>query len=227
MSDSLSGAFLCSGFTARRSTATQAFCKPVNVRIYSAPPPTKHRVVTYQMSFIGVTDPILTPTSWSDAEAYQSPYSGERSFSYITGTLEVELDDVLNDVRRHFYKTVLGGLTCPPEELAFARFMKENNATRRYEIDEETLIRVSKVHHLRRIYVDASGVHIDQRAIVRYQGEITNIKGVPVYVLDYVGKYISCNHVYSSTRNLLSAAVDHFKRPEVRDHVIATLKITE
>lgn len=223
MSDSMSGVFLCSGFTARRSSATHAFCKPVNIRIYSAPPPVRMRVVTYEMVFIEGVDQPQDITDWQEAEAYQSPWNGERSFSFTTGTLEIPLDEVLNQIRRHFYRTVLKGEPCTCRSTGFFRMMSINTTTRRYALDDSTLIQVRDVHHLRHIDPDANGVHVNKKNLVRYRGEILNNKGEPLYHLDYRDKFISTEQAYVSGRKLIDDAVAHFKRTDVRDQILTAL----
>jgi hypothetical protein len=175
------------------------------------------------MQFIeGIVQP-QTSEAWAEAKDYQSPYSGARSFSYLIGTLKIDIDDLMNQIRRHFYASVLKGESGVGRELSFSRLMRENTATRRYIMNETTLLQVSKVHHLRHIEVDASGNHSERRAAVRYQGEITDNRGISEHDLDYQDRYISCDHNYTSGSALISSAVEHFSQLEVQAHVIASL----
>jgi hypothetical protein len=221
MSDPFSGVFLCTGFKARRSTATNAFIKPVNIRMYSAPPPVRMRVVTYDVRFIeGTEQPSVTEYWKQQIKTYQSPFSGNTTFSFTTGTLKISMDELFTLIRRHFYDVVLKGKGSPTRTEAFNRLMNMNAATRRYVMNDTTLLSVFDVHHCRIIDLDQALEHIEVQAVTRYRGAILDRRGEPVYDLNYNGNYISTDHDYVNGRWLLSKAVDHFKNPDVQSRII-------
>lgn len=227
MSDALSGVFLCSGFCARQSIADTAFVKPVNIRVYSAPPPVRMRVITYNVRYTEGDEQPSEAAHWTErGKDYQSPFTGERSFSFTTGTLETTLDELLTRIRRHFYAVVLKGEMCRGRTEAFSRMMEMNTADRRYNIDDETVLRVYDVHHVRAIDVNDAGVHVEVKADTRYRGNLLNDRGEPMYAVNYKDRFISVAHTYADGRKLLTSAVNHFKQPEVQDRILTAVAET-
>lgn len=224
MSDTLSGAFLCSGFTARRSDLKTAFVKPVNIRVYSAPAPVRMRVVTYDMQFLAKDELVSEAVTWkSKSTTYQSPFSGKNTFSFTVGTSELDLNDLLTNIRRHFYEVVLKGRDCRTRTEGFARLMDLNTTTRRYTLNDEVLISVFDVHHIRVVDVNDEWDLYEKSSDVRYRGAILDTQGKPLHRLDYRGDYLSTPCVYSNGKNLIMNAIAHFKNPEVQTRVIDLL----
>lgn len=225
MSDTLTGVFFCTGLKARGSTAEKAFCKPVAIRVYSAPPPVRMRVVTYEMRFVEGEEQPETAEDWAKSKVYQSPFNAERTFSFTTGTLPLTLELLTNQIRRHFYSVVLRGEPCRTRTAGFHRLMDQNTATRRYNLDDETLIKVCKVHHVQVFEIDDAWLYQEQPPLVRYQADLLSYKGEPLYEFDYKGRFISSEHTYKEGRSLLNAAIDHFCRDDVRERVIQEVSV--
>jgi hypothetical protein len=184
------------------------------------------RVITYDISFVeGGVQPSAAK-DWEDrSKSYQSPFTGERTFSFTAGTLEIDVGELLTRIRRHFYAVVLKGEASRNRSNAHTRMMDLNTATRRYNLDDDSMLVVYNVHHVRVIDKDDSWELRDVLAEVRYRGNILNTRGDVLYDLDYKDRYIRSPHVYSDGRTLLGSAVNDFRNPQVQKRIIDSISV--
>jgi hypothetical protein len=183
------------------------------------------RVITYDIVFVEGESQPETAFDWeAHCKSYQSPFTGQRTFSFTTGTLEVDVDELLSHIRRHFYARVLKGEESRTRSNAFARIMDLNSATRRYNLDDETVTLVYGVHHVRVIDKDVNWKLRETLGEVRYRGDILNSRGETLYDLNYKDRYIGCPHTYSDGRSLLGVATEDFKNPQVQERIVNAIQ---
>lgn len=213
MSDVYSGMFFCRNLKARQYDGKDAFCKPIKIRVYSAPAPVRMRVVTYEMVFWpGVTQP-STADQWAQDRAYQSPFNNHHTFSFTLGTLALSQDALMTEIRRHFYSVVLQGMGCRTATEAFNRLDKMNTGVWSGG-DAQSPFEVGKIHHIWALDVTEDWSHSTTKDVIKYRGWRTDQDWPP-----YGDKYIQVHETYVAPKDLIAAARAHFAVPELQERV--------
>lgn len=213
MSDVYSGMFLCRNLNARRFDGKEAFCKPVNIRVYSAPSPVRMRVVTYEMRFWPGLEQPNSPERWNAHRAYQSPYCNQHSFSFTIGTLAIDQETLMTNIRRHFYSVVLNGRETRTARDGFARLMDLNTGVWPGGTIEAPF-QIGRLYHTWALDVAGDWSHTTAKEAIKYRGWRTDEEWP-----DYDGLYVQVGAPYQSSRELISVARNHFADPEVQAKV--------
>lgn len=221
MSQGTSGLFYAKHLVAKDRPEGPAFCKPINIRVYSAPPPVRMRVVTYEMVYWdGQTQPDVS-ASWSELKRYQSP-SGLRNFSFTVGTVPASLETLLTEIRRHFYAVVQSGKSCRTRDQGIDRLLSMNSAQQHVVSTgpDRTMYRVFDVHHVITVRVDTDKNHYVASEKLRYHAELKS--ETEHHLTD--DQFISAPLEYWDNRDLTKRALAHLQCDETVTLIKSTKK---
>lgn len=208
--DSTSGLFYASRLNAYGSKAKDGFCKPINIRVYSAPPPVRMRVVTYEMAYWESNEQPDLMTQWDQAHRYRSAGSGHRTFSFTVGTLPMDLETILTEIRRHFHAIVLQNKSCRIREDGIDRMLTMNTAEKYYTNERGEYFRVFDVHHVVLVKINEDKAHYIASQRVRYKGEYRDGQGL-VKVTD---QYVTAPLTYHDNRDMCKRALNHLSHED-------------
>lgn len=217
MSSGNSGLFYAPNLVAMGRPASPAFCKPINIRVYSAPPPVRMRVVTYEMVYWnGKAQPNVL-SQWGELVQYQSPM-GHRNFSFTIGTLPKTLDEILTDIRRQFFDVVQGGKACRSRDEGMERLFATNSADQSLNMTapQKVSYRVYDVHHLITVRLNLGLDHFVESSNLRYHCKVAY--DTTQYLMDE--SFISAPMEYTDNRDLVKQALRHLQS----DETVASLK---
>lgn len=208
MSHGTSGLFYAKSLLAKDRAVGPAFCKPINVRVYSAPPPVRMRVVTYEMTYWNGKDQPDVPSQWDKLIRYQAP-SGLHSFSFTIGTFAMSLNDLLTEIRRHFYAIVQTGKSCRSAKVGVERLFGMNTSEHTFTTlqPNRSSFRVYDVHHVEFIRIDTNKEHYVASEKLRYHADV-NIDNVKSVIGE---KYLSAEMSYEDNRRLNTLALNHLQ----------------
>lgn len=204
--DSTSGLFYVSKLNAHGTEATDGFCKPINIRVYSAPPPVRMRVVTYEMAYWESDAQPELDVHWDEAKKYRSPHTGDRSFSFTVGTIPMDLSAILTEIRRHFHAIVLQGKRCRNKDEGVERMSVMNTADKYFTNSEGEYFRVFNVTHLIAIKLNINKAHYLAGERLLYSGEYRSGESEPIYTEDRIDVPLT----YRDNRDLCKQALNHF-----------------
>lgn len=199
----VSGLFYRDALTTADGEVGAVFCKPINVRIYSAPPPVRCRLVTYELIYwLGADQPKVSD-NWGEVIRYVRP-CGRRRFSYTTGTLSKSLSLVLDDIRQHAHSVVFTTRPLRSAEEGLDRYLMSNTTTRAIEINEQPL-RIKNLHHVVYVKLNDNKDHVVSAERVHYELEGTEDIAIP-------GKPIPIT--YDDNRRLIDQTVSVLQNTE-------------
>lgn len=204
--DSTSGLFYASALNAYGSEAKDGFCKPINIRIYSAPPPVRMRVITYEMAYWESSTQPDPMSQWGEVSRYRSAVTGSKSFSYTTGTRPLTLNEILTDIRRHFHEIVLRGKSCRTRDEGVER-LRSMNTAERYVTDETgRYFRVFDIQHIALVRIDENKAHYLSTQRLKYRGEYRDTQGRSLNLEENISAPLE----YQDNRVLCTRALNHF-----------------
>lgn len=203
--DSTSGLFYASALHAYGSEAKDGFCKPINIRIYSAPPPVRMRVVTYEMAYWESSQQPDPATQWGDVVRYRSAVTGNKTFSFTVGTRPLGVVEVLTDIRRHFHEIVLRGKPCRTRDEGIERLKSMNTADRNITDETGKYFRVFDIQHVALIRIDENKAHYLSTQRLQYRGEHRDTQGRNFKPEETIGAPLD----YQDNRVLCNRALNH------------------
>lgn len=114
------------------------FLKPEFVRISVAPEPSKIVMVSYALSYWVGYQP--KEEDWSLRKRYVSPFRNIVDFGYSSRLkLDSEIEDVCEEIRRHFIDLVLSGKNAYSEKDAFSLLSEKNTSEYTFCKDDKTI----------------------------------------------------------------------------------------
>lgn len=204
------GLFNCRSFMAYGEPTTRAFCKPMNIVIYTAPPPVYSRMVTYEMAYwIGTQQP-STPDEWAAVSPYISPYgNAATTFSFTMKPGIVDFDEILTLIRRHFSDIVIRGKQSLTRDKALTLVHTRNTTAFDNGLDGDEFRKVYHVLHIdHAILVD--GLQYEHTSgELRYRGSDSKDPHPPAFNQSETS-LIKCPHEYEFNGKLGPAALADF-----------------
>jgi len=168
-------------------------------------------VVTYEMVYWdGKAQPDVA-TQWGELRRFQAA-SGHRNFSFTVGTMPLTLDQLLTDVRRHFFAIVQHGKACRSRDEGIDRMLGMNTADQHVNVTspQKAAYRVFDVHHVETIRINTQKDHFVDSRKLRYHCEVKT--DTEHYVMD--DKFISASMDYTDNRMLFKRALGHLQCDE-------------
>jgi hypothetical protein len=208
--DSTSGLFYVSKLNAYGTEAKDGFCKPINIRIYSAPPPVRMRVITYEMAYWESSTQPNPETQWDEVQRYRSGLTGCKTFSFTTGTLPMDLEGILTEIRRHFHEIVLRGKPCRTRDDAIERLESMNTAEKYFTDERGRYFRVFDVQHVVLVRINEKKAHYIASQRIRYHGEYRDGEDRVITTDDF----ITAPMTYHDNRELCKRALNHLTNDE-------------
>jgi len=215
----LSGVFFAPEIKIKERSTVDAFCKPINIRIYSAPPPVRMRLVVYEMVYWeGPQQPDVVDR-WSELKRYRSPYDANDSFTFTVGTKPMQVDEVLTMIRRHFHEIVLSDRECRDKDVGLDRLMRLNE--KEYQVSDVNDIgfKVFDVHHIDTIRLSRNKEHFISSRKLRYHATISATE--KQYNFD--DQYITAPLPYVDHRDLHKKALSHLRTKETQQKLSIVL----
>lgn len=184
------------------------FCQPVNINIYSAPHPAKHRVVSYQIKYWYDCKQPDIAEDMESALDYRSKMLGERTFTFTTGTIGTTIENITMLIRRHFLEVVAKGKPFKDLRESLRRLAGASLATEKVNIDDGRTIELNNVRHVEKIRHNESHIYTFQNPVLIYNIAIINDPN-KVGSKDLPSKRV-VEKAYVSNRSMMADVVTDF-----------------
>jgi hypothetical protein len=163
------------------------------------------RVITYEMAYWESSVQPNPEIQWDETKRYRSCLTGHNTFSFTTGTLPMDLEVVLKEIRRHFHEIVTHGKPCRDRDEAVERMEGMNTAEKHFTDHNGRYFRVFDVQHVVLVRVNEKKAHYFASQRIRYHGEYRNGEERVITTDDP----ITAPMTYHDNRDLCKKALNH------------------
>tara|TARA_B100000700_G_scaffold208593_1_gene229270 strand:+ start:24888 stop:25535 length:648 start_codon:yes stop_codon:yes gene_type:complete len=184
------------------------FCQPIDIDIYSAPYPAKHRVVSYRiLHWYDCKQPDIS-VDMDSGEVFKSKHLGEQTFTFNTGTIGTTIENVTMLIRRHFLEVVAKGKPFKDLRESLRRLNGASLAKEEVTISDGRVAELNNVRHVEKIRHDNNFIYTFQQPVLIYNIAIINDPN-KVGKDDLPTKRV-VEKAYVSNRSLMSEVLNDF-----------------
>lgn len=187
------------------------FFRPIEIVIYSAPPPVRMRVVTYRMLYWPSDKQPVVSDDFNEAKLYVNTVLGIKSFSFTTGTMPVLKPMLLKNIRDHFTSMVLQNKPCRDKDNGVERFRGLNTYRNDHISMEGIRSSIFNVEHRTSLTLTKKMVYTDSSETIFYDRSVIDANGNNISEVASPNTQVFFKCAYLDNRKLAKSALSNLQ----------------